>query len=96
MVNLAKGNKRVTAPLYELSVHAKVVMSERAIEVEWLERVLAQPERTEDDLADAELRHAIGRIREYGDRYLRVIYNPNVAPWRVVTVYFDRSLKGTR
>jgi hypothetical protein len=52
------------------------------------------PQRTAADGTDPELRHAIAPIPEHGDRYLRVIYNPNVAPWRVVTAYFDRGLRG--
>ena len=39
---------------------------------------------------------SLGALRhwEHGDRYLRVIYNPGVMPWRVVTAYFDRALRG--
>jgi hypothetical protein len=28
------------------------------------------------------------------DRILRVVYNPNVHPPRIVTVFFDRKMKG--
>jgi len=35
----------------------------------------------------------IGRIAENDDRYLRVIYNAAVTPWRIVTAYFDRGLR---
>ncbi len=83
----------MSVPAYELTAHAATVMAERGISVEWLERVLTHPERTEDDQRDPQLRHAVGRIAEYGDRHLRVIYNVTVSPWRVVTVYFDRGLR---
>jgi hypothetical protein len=56
-------------------------------------RVLSSPERSEPDRADPELQHAIGRIAENGDRYLRVIYNAAVTPWRIVTACFDRGLR---
>ena len=80
-------------PEYELTAHAKTVLQERGIQLEWLERVLASPERSEPDRADPELQHAIGRIAENDDRYLRVIYNAAVTPWRIVTAYFDRGLR---
>lgn len=63
----------MTAPAYELTADAETVMSEQGISVDWLERVLANPERTESDRTDSDPRHAIGRIVEHGDRYLRVI-----------------------
>jgi hypothetical protein len=84
----------VPHPAYELTAHARAVVEERAIRLDWLERVLVNPERTESDRADPELRHAIGRIAENDDRHLRVIYNATVTPWRIVTAYFDRGLRG--
>ncbi len=80
-------------PEYELTAHARTVLDERGILLDWLERVLVSPDRTESDRADPELRHAIGRIVENDDRYLRVIYNGTVTPWRIVTAYFDRGLR---
>jgi len=79
---------------YELTSHAVAVMAEREIPIEWVERVLAQPERTEPDSTDPELQHALGRIPERGDRVLRVVYNKTTEPWRVVTVYLDRGMRG--
>ncbi|MDA8107724.1 MAG: DUF4258 domain-containing protein [Betaproteobacteria bacterium] len=81
-------------PAFVLTEHAKVVLAERGIPLAWVERALARPQRTAVDDADPELRHAIAAIPEHGDRYLRVIYNFTVAPWRVVTAYFDRGLRG--
>ena len=40
------------------------------------------------------LRHALARIPERDDRVLRVVYNENVHPWRIVTAYFDRAMRG--
>jgi hypothetical protein len=54
----------VPDPAYELTAHAKTVLEERGIQLDWLARVLASPERSEPDRADPELRHAIGRIAE--------------------------------
>lgn len=79
---------------YELSAHAVTVMAEREILEIWVERVLVSPERTEPDATDPLLRHALGRIPERDDRVLRVVYNETVHPWRVVTAYFDRAMRG--
>lgn len=76
---------------YVLSAHAARVIAERAIDLAWVERTLGRPTWTEADEEDSELVHALARIPEHGGRVLRVIYNPNTDPWRVVTVYFDRT-----
>lgn len=46
------------------------------------------------DEKDPTLEHRLKEIPEYGDRVLRVIINTTVDPVRVVTVYFDRTMKG--
>jgi hypothetical protein len=56
--------------------------------------VLGNPDRTEPGKVDPSLTHALGRIPEHGDRVLRVVYNGNVDPPRIVTAYFDRGQKG--
>jgi hypothetical protein len=35
-----------------------------------------------------------GFLPEFGGRVLRVVVNKTVVPERVVTVYFDRTMKG--
>ena len=79
---------------YELTEHAKKVITERNIKLEWIERVMSSPQKVENDPDDLELEHAMGKISEYGNRVLRVIYNRVTVPQRIVTVYFDRALKG--
>lgn len=76
---------------YVLSDHAKVVIAERAIQAQWLDRVLANPARTEADKRDVHLTYALARIAEHGDRVLRVVYNGLTSPVTVVTAYFDRT-----
>ena len=78
---------------YHLTQHAQDVMKEREILTNWLEQVLENPEWTEPDKANPNLEHRLGRIVEYDSRILRVVINPQVDPVRVITVYFDRSLK---
>ena len=58
---------------YVLSSHAKAVVAACSIKLEWLERILANPERVEPDKADPDLKHALGRIPEHGGRVLRVV-----------------------
>lgn len=78
---------------FELTAHAVTVMAERQIPLAWVERVLMKPELIEPDRVDPDLRHALGRIPERDDRILRVVYNINIEPWRVVTAYFDRTMR---
>jgi hypothetical protein len=79
---------------FKLTAHAVTVMAEWQISLAWVERVLMRPERIEPDRIDPDLRHALGRIPERDDRILRVVYNKSTEPWRVVTAYFDWSMRG--
>lgn len=78
---------------YELTQHAQEVIAERGIRPEWLERVLESPGRTHNDPLDENLEHRFGKIKEYGNRVLRVVINKGSRPIRVVTAYFDRKMK---
>lgn len=75
---------------FELTIHAEVAIRERGIPLEWIERVLVWPLRREADPHDPALLHALGKIPEHGGRVLRVVYNKEAIPWRIVTAYFDR------
>jgi hypothetical protein len=55
---------------------------------------LAEPEWTEPDAAKPGVMHAFLRIAERNHRVLRVVYNRSVRPVRVITVYFDRRMRG--
>lgn len=78
---------------YELTQHAKDVLAERGIRLEWLETALAKPQLTVADAVDPDLEHRLLRIPDYGNRVLRVILNCTVDPVRVVSVYFDRGMR---
>ena len=80
-----------TDPPLELTEHARTVLAERGIDVDWVSRVLTQPARTEVDRLDPSLRHALGPITERDGRVLRVVYNSNVNPMRR-----DRVLRPAR
>ena len=79
---------------YELTQHARDVLAERHIPVEWLERALREPQLKQPDPADATMERRYRKIPEHGSRVLRVVVNTTVAPERVVSVYFDRTMKG--
>ena len=79
---------------YELTQHARDVLEERQISLAWLELVLDHPTLIEPSTDDPELESRLGPIREFGARVLRVVVNKQVVPQRVVSVYFDRAMKG--
>lgn len=74
--------------------HAVDVMRERLIPNEWVESAVADPDSRVPDPNDPEAERFFRRISERGDRVLRFVVNTNVAPWRVVSVFFDRSRRG--
>jgi hypothetical protein len=79
---------------YELTSHAEKALAEREIAVEWLERTLNAPELTLPDPDDAEVERRFRKIPEFGGRVLRVAVNTAVEPARIVSVFFDRTMKG--
>ena len=78
---------------YELTQHAHRVASERGISSEWIKITLSQPELVLPDPGDRTIERYFRRIPEFGMRVLRVGANTKVEPVRVVSVFFDRSMK---
>ncbi len=79
---------------YELTEHARDSLRKRPnIRTEWIESVLDHPERVDPDKHDPELEHRLGRIREYDDRVLRVIEKKDTFPLKIITCYFDRTMR---
>jgi hypothetical protein len=90
-----KGNLNGVAMVhYELTQHARDVLEERRISVAWMERVLGNPALIQPSITDPDLENRFDKIAEFGDRVLRVVVNNKVVPERVVSVYFDRRMKG--
>ena len=79
---------------YTLTDHAGKVLEERQILAEWLERTLNDPTMTEGDPADESLERRYRAIAEADGRVLRVVINASVEPVRVVSVFFDRRMRG--
>ena len=79
---------------FELTKHARKALAEREIPAEWVERTLNAPELRRPDPDDAAVERRFRRIPEFGGRVLRVAVNTAVEPNRVVSVFFDRRMKG--
>jgi uncharacterized protein YuzE len=62
-------------------------MLERGITTAWLEDALVHPDRTEH-AADGTV-HYLRQVKEFGDRWLRVVVNAESGPHRVVTLFFE-------
>ena len=81
--------------IYDLTEHARKSLRKRpTIQMEWIERALAEPEHVEPDRFDFELEHRLRSIPEYEGRVLRVIVKKQTNPLRVITCYFDRKMRG--
>ena len=78
----------------ELTRHARKALEERGIQIDWLERTLSAPEFVLPEPGDATVERLFRRIPEFGGRVLRVAVNTTVEPNRVVSVFFDRTMKG--
>lgn len=75
---------------YEFSEHAYEMLKERNIKEKWVKSTIENPDKKE--LKSDGTVHYIKEITEYGHRYLRVVVNPDPAPQRIITLFFDRRL----
>ena len=73
--------------------HATEVMKERGIQPEWVEKVVEAPERRDMDAQDSARHLAFGRIAEFGNRWLRVVYVEANGEKRIITAFFDRGME---
>ena len=81
-------------PALEYTKHARHVMGERLIPVEWVELAVAEPALRRTDPNDPQVERFFRPIPQHGGRALRVAVNTSVVPWRVVSVFFDRNMRG--
>ena len=56
--------------------------------------MVARPALRVPDPNDAQVERFFRHIPEQDNRILRVAVNTHVTPWRVVSVFFDRSMRG--
>ena len=81
-------------PAFQLTRHARDVMRERKIPMEWLARAFCSPELVEVSGPNLLQETRFCRIQEFGGRVLRVVVNTEFVPPRIVSVFFDRKMKG--
>ena len=55
---------------------------------------MSEPELRTNDPRDPELDRFYARVPERDDRALRMVMNTQTEPWRVVSVFFDRGMRG--
>lgn len=79
---------------YVLSEHAEITLRERNINRFWLDTAMNQPDLQLPHEDDSALQYVFKCIPEFGNRVLRVVYNQTKEPPVIVTVYFDRTMKG--
>jgi hypothetical protein len=73
------------------TVHARDMLTERAIPDAWIVRAVESPQRTENH--DDGTTHYLSKVPERSGRVLRVVMNTEASPPIVVTVFFDRRLR---
>ena len=76
------------------TLHALDVMERRGIRLAWVERTVAAPAQRTRDPYDEAVERFYSRVSERGGRVLRVAVNTESDLWRVVTAFFDRSMRG--
>lgn len=76
------------------SQHALAMIEERKIKITWIEDALRVPDRVRDDPSDEQNKHYLAVVNERENRVLRVVVNVTVEPIHVVSVFFDRRLRG--
>lgn len=78
----------------DFTFHARAVMARRLIPEEWVALALTAPGLRTDDPNDPEIERFFWRVPGPGERVLRVAVNTRVEPWRVVSVFLDRTMRG--
>jgi hypothetical protein len=74
--------------------HARIAAEARKIQPDWVRITLEDPQLRTWDPEDSTIERFFRKIPENQNRILRVVVNTQVAPWRVVSVFFDRTMKG--
>jgi len=71
--------------------YTRHAMAERRIPSEWVELAVTEPALR---MGDPTWSDSFALSREYGGRMLRVVVNTRAVPWRVISAFFDPSMKG--
>jgi len=73
------------------TIHTRERLRERRIPTSWVEAILDHPLIDEPDPADDGRRRCWGRVPEFGDRMLRIVYVVDTDVIRVIMVTPDRN-----
>lgn len=79
---------------FKLSEHANKVITERKIDIKWIDQACKNPDNIENDKKSINLEHRLKIITDSDNRVLRVICNVESNPIIIVTAFFDRRMKG--
>ncbi len=72
----------------EFTKHARLMLIERQIKEEWVERCIMYPEKSSKE--NDEMTHYYKEIEEAQNRVLHVVVNSLTFPPKIVTLFFDR------
>jgi hypothetical protein len=73
--------------------HANVALTERSLELEWIERTAREPEWTEPEPTDSTLERRFRAVPERDSRILRVVCGEDDDTIRIVTAFLDRQAR---
>jgi hypothetical protein len=73
------------------TIHTRERLRERHIPTNWVEAILDAPLIDEPDPSGDGRRRCWGRVPEFGDRMLRIVYVAEINLIRVITVTPDRN-----
>jgi hypothetical protein len=76
-----------------LTDHANVALTERSLELAWIERTAHEPEWTEPEPTDPTLERRFRTVPERDDRILRVVCGEDDATIVIVTAFLDRRAR---
>ena len=93
LAELRRTSKFACEMEFVLSKHAEVSAEEREIPLEWIRSALEQPDHRQTDRREEGVELFYAKIAAHGNCVLKVVVNVQVDPWRVMSVYFDRSMK---
>lgn len=79
---------------FALTEHPNHALKNRSIDTQWVIETLKEPDLRLLDPNDVNLERFYRKIPDRADRVLRVVVNTRLAPWRIVSVFFDRRMKG--
>ena len=73
--------------------HANVALTERLLDIAWVERTAREPEWTEPDPADPTLERRFRAVPERDGRILRVVCGEDDATIVIVSAFLDRRAR---